>query len=106
MPLTTLKCKLVAIQEGQYTNYVFEDLDKEFNSDLKYITCTKPPNWNYTEVINIGDIGYLQCEFVEAGINKWYSSNEKQFIPYKYTNCYFINFIKKKDIISTKEFNF
>lgn len=42
--MLTLKCKLVAVQDGIYTNYVFEDVDKELNSELKYIACTKPPN--------------------------------------------------------------
>ena len=39
--MLTLKCKLVAVQDG---TYVFEDVDKELNSELKYIACTKPPN--------------------------------------------------------------
>ena len=106
MSITTLKCKLVAIQDGLYTSYVFEDLDKELNSDLKYITCTKLPNWNYNDVLNINDIGYLVCQFVEAGVSKWYNHITQEFQTYDYTSCYFINFIKIKDNTNIKEFNF
>lgn len=36
--------KLVAIQNGIYTNYVFKNLDEIENSELRYITVTKCPN--------------------------------------------------------------
>lgn len=104
--MLTLKCKLVAVQDGTYTNYVFEDVDKELNSELKYIACTKPPNWNYSTELKIGDVGYLTCKFVEAGVTQWYNPEQKDFCVYNYTNCYFINFIKVQENISNKEFTF
>lgn len=36
--------RLVAIQPGQYTLYVFKNLDEPDNSLLRYITVTKLPN--------------------------------------------------------------
>lgn len=41
---TTLKAKLVAIQDGFYTNFVFQNLDEEENSIERYVTVTKCPN--------------------------------------------------------------
>lgn len=40
----TIKAKLVAIQSGVYTNYVFKNLDELENSELRYITVTRCPN--------------------------------------------------------------
>lgn len=104
--LTTIKGQIVAIQPGHYTVYIVEDLDRESNDEFKYISCTKTPNWNYSEEIRVGDKGYLQCEFVDAGMSKFYSNEKQEFTAYKYTNCYFINFVKMRDEVSEKEFKF
>ncbi len=40
----TIRGKLVAIQDGVYMNYVFQNLDETENSELRYITVTKCPN--------------------------------------------------------------
>ena len=40
----TIKCRLVAIKNGIYTNYVFQNLNKAENDELRYITVTKCPN--------------------------------------------------------------
>ena len=57
----TIHCKIVAIEDGQYTAIVVEDLNRIETDDLEI---------------------------------------------YKYTNNYFISFIKEKDICNQKEFNF
>ena len=41
---TTFKGEIVAIQPGQYTLYVFKNLDEPNNSLLRYFTVTKLPN--------------------------------------------------------------
>ena len=105
MLISTLYCKLVAIQDGQYTVYVFENLNEESTSKSKYIMCTKLPNWEYSEILQTGDIGFLQCEFTISGESYYKTSTNSNEI-YKYTNCYFINFIKEKDKTINKEFNF
>jgi len=92
--VTTIKCKLVAVQEGQYTTYVFSDMNQSVSSPDKYIMCTKLPNWQYSATINIGDIGYLQYEYVEAG-SLYYHPESNTSIPYKYSNFYFMNFLKE-----------
>lgn len=105
MQTLVIKCKIVAKDEGQYTTYIVEDLNREYTDDLKYVSCVKLPNWNSKDLA-IGDIGYLQCRYVEGGISEWYDPAEKDFKLYKYTNCYFINFIKTEDEINNKEFDF
>ena len=41
----TINCKIVAIQaDGQYTHIVLEDLSRDYDDDLKYVTVVKLPN--------------------------------------------------------------
>ena len=101
----TIHCKIVAIEEGQYTAIVVEDLNRIETDDLKYVTVVKCPNWDIS-TFEIGDIGYLQFQYVEGGKTQWYNKDSKGFEIYKYTNNYFISFIKEKDIYNQKEFNF
>ncbi len=42
--MQTIRCKLVALKEGTYTIYVFENLDKDITDEYKYIMCTRVPN--------------------------------------------------------------
>ena len=85
--------------------YVFENLDEQLSSKMKYITCTRLPNWNYTDKLKINDVGFLQCEFVTAGAD-YYKVHSKTTEAYQYSNCYFNNFIKQKEEINEKEFKF
>jgi len=100
----TVRAKLVAVQEGIYTNYVFQDLDESENSKNRYITVTKCPNWQYNNTIRIGDIGFLEYEFADGG-ESYFDHGSQSIQTYKYTATYFMNFIKEeKD--NQKEFNF
>ena len=96
--------EVVAVQPGQYTLYVFKNLDEQDDSLLRYITVTKVPNWNCKE-LNLGDKGYLECEYVNAGDN-YYQVSTNTIEKYNYTVCYLINFIEKQEDIKQKEFNF
>lgn len=100
----TVYVKLVAIQEDFYTQYVFKNLDEKENSFLRYITATKPPNWNGI-LPEINDIGFLECEYVNAG-DTYYSRNTGDQEQYKFTTCYFIKFIKEKEKIQSNEYKF
>ena len=73
---TTIRGKLVAKLDEQYTTMVFQNLDEPNDSLLRYITVTKLPNWSGTN-LEIGDTGFKET--------------------YKYTQCYFLNFIKELD---------
>lgn len=101
---TTYCGEVVAIQPGQYTVYVFKNLDEPNNSLLRYFTLTKLPNWNCKD-LQIGDIGYVECEYVTAG-DTYFQASTGNTETYNYTVCYLINFIEKQEQIKTKDFNF
>ena len=100
----TIYGKVVAIQDGMYTQYVFRNFDEQDNSLMRYITVTKCPNW-IGESPQLGDIGYVQYEYVEAGDN-YFQATTGTTSQYNYTSCYFISFIKEKEKIECKEFKF
>lgn len=103
--IITLYCKIVAIEIGLYTNIVIEDLNRSYSDDLKYITIVKLPNWGKDD-ISIDDIGYIQFQYVEAGISKWFNKDDKKFEVYNYDNYYFINFFKEKEKVKQDKFEF
>ena len=103
--MQTIKCKLVALTQGTYTIYVFEDINKDFTDIAKYIMCTRVPNWNPTDEPNLNDIGYLQFKYVNSG-DQYFRSATETMEYYKNTAFYFINFIKEKEQINLKEFKF
>ena len=92
----TVLARLVASEEDYigYITYVFECLDKEIVKDSKYCLCTRFPNWDHRK-IDLGEVGYLNFFEVQAGIDKWFDGSK--MIPYKYSGCHFIKFIKKPD---------
>ena len=92
----TKEVTLVAKRGGTYTNYVFKD-----NNSSEYIFCTRLPKWEVPE-IDIGDIGYLQYQKVRAG-DEYFDPDKQEAIVYKYTNSYFMNFVKKSDTFKNKE---
>lgn len=93
----TFHGKLVASRDELYSLYVFQNLDENNNSLLRYITTTKLPNWTGVSP-EIGDTGFVECEYVDAG-NEYYKRNSGNKETYKYTQCYFLNFIKDKEEI-------
>ena len=97
----TLHAKLIAESRdlGDYTTYVFENLDSKTYED-QYIMCVKFPNWNQAE-INIEDVGFVHVRYVTEGISQWYDG-EKMNV-YKYTNIIFLKFVKEPEKIN-KEF--
>jgi hypothetical protein len=85
--------ELITLKEDQgYTTYVFRNLD-ECDVLHKYLMCVRFPRWE-TDILHIGDRGYVKYREVIGGIDKWYDGNT--FIPYKYTDIHFINFVFEK----------
>lgn len=84
--------KLLAIRDGTYTMYVFQNLDTE-----EYIMCTRLPNWQVPE-IQIGDSGFLEYQYVYAG-QEYFDIQQEKMVKYLYSNIYFINFIQKTNIL-------
>lgn len=99
----TIKCKLVAKLEDFYTTYVFENLNEEETSDYRYLMCTKLPNWEFYDYLTIGDVGFLQYEYVEQG-TKYYNYRTETQETYKFSNFYFMNFIREQEKIINQEY--
>lgn len=94
----TIKAQLEAKEHDLlgYTVYVFKNLDPNVPFTHKYIMCVRPPNWE-SKNIELKDIGFLTYKKVQAGIDNWYDFSENRFIPYRYTNIYFIKFVLQQD---------
>lgn len=102
--IKTIHAKLKTKQEGQYTLYVFDDLEQPLDSIDKYITVVRLPNWT-SKLPDIDECGYLQFEIVNSG-EKYYRRDTGEICLYNYTNNYFINFIPENEKINNKEFKF
>lgn len=74
-----------------YTTYVFRNLE-DCAASSKYIMCIRYPNWDHKK-LRIGDEGYVHCEEIRAGVDKWY--NGKEMVPYNYNSVQFIKFVYK-----------
>ena len=101
---TTFHVQVVTKQDDFYPLLVFKNLDEPNNSLLKYITVTVLPNWD-TKIPEIGEIGFLSCEYVDAG-DEYYQRNTGNKEQYKYTNCYFLKFIEEKEKQITTDYKF
>lgn len=76
-----------------YQTLVFQKM----SGSKSYIMCTKFPNWD-SSTIKINDIGYLKYREVIAGKDTWFDSENNQYIPYKNTDCHFINFVHEPKV--------
>lgn len=100
----TIHAKLITKQDGFYPIAVFQNLEEPLHSLIRFITVTVLPNWNIS-LPNIGDCGYLEYEYVEAG-DPYFERLTGNKELYKYTACYFMNFIKDKEKVITPEYKF
>ena len=96
-----IKAKLVAKDEvlSGYSTYVFECLDEEVRKETKYLMCTRFPHWE-TPRIEINTEGFLHFEEREAGEDKWYDKQSKEWYSFNYDMIQFIRFVeipKKED---------
>lgn len=90
-----IKSKLITsdIDLFGYTTYVFRRLGICDPED-EYIMCTKFPNW-LTPPIEIGEVGYLDVDYIYAGDSTWFNGKEK--VPYRYNMVQFKRFIVEKE---------
>lgn len=95
---------MVAKQDDFYTLLVFQNLDERENSLLRYVTTTLLPNWS-GKIPEIGDTGFLSCEYVDAG-EEYYQRSTGNKEQYKYTSCYFLNFIKEQEKQQITDYKF
>lgn len=85
-----------------YITYVFKNLESNVPFGHKYLMVTRVRNWEHRD-LDIGEIGYVTYDEVEAGKDTWYCRETNQHIPYNYTNVYFIKFVSKKKEDNSKE---
>ena len=85
----TIKCKILQVTDELYGTIVLQDLDTS-----KLLMLTIFPNWQGV-IPQKGDEGYIEFEFVEAGISKWYNPALNTFKFYNNTYFYFRQFIKE-----------
>lgn len=87
--------KLIELKDDcGYITYVFENIEATTIFD-KYLMCVRFPNWNCPH-LKKGDIGFVKYKPVVAGVDKWYDDITNTFIPYKFTDIHFINFVFDK----------
>ena len=101
----TIKAKIMAIQDGTYSNYVFQNLELPETNEYRYITITKCPNWNCPEQLKVGDVGFVTYEFANAG-DTYLEASTNEHKQYKYNAYYFMNFIKQKEDIKIDNYKF
>ena len=94
----TLYCQLIVCEKDtlNYTTYVFKCLEPNPTFGHNYVMVTRLPNWCHRD-LDIGEKGYLTYNEVVAGKDTWFCPETGQFIPYNYTNIYFIKFVKEED---------
>lgn len=88
----TIRAELVEYKKDiqGYITYVFRDLDTE-----EYVMCTKVPNWDGI-TLHKGEQGFLKYKEVIAGVDSWYDKTSNKYIPYKFTNSYYEDFVPLK----------
>jgi len=93
----TIECTLIA-KECDSLNYqtlVFKNLE---NAPFghKYCMVVVFPNWE-SRIPDIGEIGYLEYDEVEGGVDKYYDRTTCSMNKYNFSNLIFKKFIKKVD---------
>lgn len=95
--MVTIYCKVLAKEQDSlgYQTIVVKDLNNSKFGEM-YRMISVWPNWE-SRVPEINEIGYLNYEFAQAGIDKYYDRNKGEFVLYNFTNFIFIKFIKEQD---------
>ena len=92
-----VRARLVALRKGNYTVYVFENLDAS-NEINRYLMCTRCPNWSGDD-LEISQEGFLKYKFVNCGKDTWYNAETCEHCFYKYSANYFIDFVPLTHVI-------
>ena len=100
----TLHGKLIAkeVDLMGYQSLVFLNLDTT-TFGHRYCLLTVFPNWE-SRIPEINEVGYINYDEVEGGIDTYYDRETDSIVKYNYTNSIFKKFVKeidncKKDII-------
>ena len=96
MTTNTIHCKVLAKEQdmGYYT-LVFKNLDSA-PFGHKYLMVTVFPNWE-SYIPEVKEIGYLNYDEVEGGIDTYYDRTTDSIMKYNYSNSIFKKFVRKVD---------
>lgn len=86
-----IKCEILEKRSHVYSTLVVENLKNN-----EYLILTIFPNWQGF-IPEVGDIGYLEFEFVISGITKYYDHFLNKTEVYKNTQLVFKQFVKEEE---------
>lgn len=85
---TTVNVQLLARRLGEYTVYVFKNLETG-----ALLTVTRLPNWQDEPDVDVGTIGFLTYQFVQANKDSWRNKDSAELINYRFSANYYHSFI-------------
>lgn len=96
----TIHCQLLAREADimGYQSLVFKNLD-DSSFGKKYVLTTVFPNWE-SRIPDVGEIGYLLYDEVQAGIDTYYDRISDSIVKYNFSNFIFKKFVKEQQNIS------
>lgn len=97
MTTYTIKCEVVA-REDELLDYhvlVFKNLENNCPFGHHYVMTTVFPNWE-SRIPDIGEIGFLMYDEVEAGVDTYYDRISDSIVKYNFSNLIFKKFVKEK----------
>lgn len=84
-----VKCDIYEVSNELYNKIVLRDLEAG-----KFLIITIFPNWQGV-IPKKGDTGYLQFEYVRAGVTQWYNKQDQGHEYYLNTGFIFKEFVKE-----------
>lgn len=92
---TTINVQLVAKRLGDYTSFIFRNLETN-----TLVQVTKLPNWQGDNNINVGDTGFLTYLFIRAAVDHWVDQETGEIRSYRFSANYYQSFIPSSHVIS------
>lgn len=98
MTTYTIKCQLIASECDalDYHTLVFKVLENNCPFGHSYVMNTVFPNWE-SRIPDLNEIGYLEYDEVEGGIDTYYDRNTDSIMKYNFSNLIFKRFVKEQD---------
>ena len=93
-----VKCQLIAKEHDilDYHILVFKILESNCPFGHSYCMITVFPNWE-ARIPNMKEIGYLEYDEVEGGIDTYYNRSTDAIVKYNFSNLIFKKFVKEQD---------
>ena len=93
--MITILARLEELQRnGEYTNYVFRNLEPT-KWDNVFFLCTRYPRWEHREIAK-GEVGYVSFTEIKAG-EEYYNHITNSIDIYNHSHIRFDKFIEIKN---------